>query len=310
VTEPSSSDQKLSLLAAVLAFFLCVLWGVNTVAIKISLSGLGAFTAATLRFGIATLFLYFWAKITGQPMVPRAGERQALFINSLLFTVQLSLVYIGFALTHASRGALITNLQPFFLLFLSHVFIPGDRVTALKLMGLIVGFGGAACVFLDREGVSGDAITGDLILLAATMFWAAGAIYVKRILATIPSFHIVFYQMLFSVPFFALGALLWDAPMVVRLDAEIMAVLVFQGLVTTSFAFVVWTRMMHRYGAVALHSFVFLIPVSGVLLAGVLLDEPITRMILTALLLIAGGIVLVQLGQRRELAALRPTSTE
>jgi len=38
-------------------------------------------------------------------------------INSLLFTLQLSLVYVGFTLTSASRGALITNLQPFFLLF-------------------------------------------------------------------------------------------------------------------------------------------------------------------------------------------------
>jgi drug/metabolite transporter (DMT)-like permease len=309
VTEPFSS-QKLSLLASVLALFLCVLWGANTVAIKISLAGLGAFTAATLRFGTATLFLFFWARITGQPMVPEAGDWQALFINSLLFTVQLSLVYIGFALTHASRGALLTNLQPFFLLFLAHVFIPGDRVTPLKLLGLVVGFSGAACVFLDREGVSGDAMAGDLILLAATMFWAAGAIYVKRILATISSLHIVFYQMLFSIPFFALGALLWDAPMVARLDAEIIAVLVFQGLVTTSFAFVVWTRMIHRYGTVALHSFVFLIPVSGVLLAEVVLNEPITRMILTALVLIVSGIVLVQLGQRRELAALQARSTE
>lgn len=310
MTESSSSDQKLSTLAAASAVFLCVLWGVNTVAIKISLSGLGAFTAATLRFAIATLFLFAWAKITGQSMAPRAGEGQALFINSLLFTVQLSLVYIGFALTHASRGALITNLQPFFLLFLAHVFIPGDRVNPLKFIGLVVGFSGAACVFLDHEAVGGDVITGDLILLAATMFWAAGAIYVKRILATIPSLHIVFYQMLFSIPFFAVGALLWDAPRVVRLDAEILAVLVFQGLVTTSFAFVVWTRMMHRYGAVALHSFVFLIPVSGVLLAAVLLDEPVTRMILAALVLIAGGILLVQLGQRRELAGLLPRAAE
>jgi drug/metabolite transporter (DMT)-like permease len=61
---------------------------------------------------------------------------------------------------------------------------------------------------------------------------------------------------------------------------------------------------MQIYGAVALHSFVFLIPVSGVLLAGMVLDEPITAMILLALVLIVGGICIVQLGQRREMTTL------
>jgi drug/metabolite transporter (DMT)-like permease len=61
---------------------------------------------------------------------------------------------------------------------------------------------------------------------------------------------------------------------------------------------------MLTYGAVALHSFVFLIPVAGVLLAGVLLGEPVTDMILLALALITAGILTVQLGQRRDAAAV------
>jgi drug/metabolite transporter (DMT)-like permease len=65
---------------------------------------------------------------------------------------------------------------------------------------------------------------------------------------------------------------------------------------------------MQTYGAVAVHSFVFLIPVSGVVLAGMVLDEPLTRMILLALVLIAAGILTVQFGQRRDLQALFPGS--
>jgi drug/metabolite transporter (DMT)-like permease len=55
---------------------------------------------------------------------------------------------------------------------------------------------------------------------------------------------------------------------------------------------------------VALHSFVFLIPVSGVLLAGIVLDEPMTGMILLALVLITAGILAVQFGHRRDTAAM------
>jgi drug/metabolite transporter (DMT)-like permease len=308
VSELPQSDQAISISAAGIALFLCMLWGANAVAIKFSLAGLGSFTAATLRFGIATAFLYGWARIRGRSLAPAAGELRPLFINSLLFTAQLALVYIGFALTQASRGALLTNLQPFFLLLLAHLFIPGDRATPLKLIGLVAGFAGAGCVFLDRQGVSGDFMTGDVILLVATVFWAVGAVYVKRIVAAIDSLHIVFYQTLFSLPIFALGALLWDEPMVVRLDAGIAAVLFFQGLVATAFAFIVWTRMMRRHGTVALHAFVFMIPVTGVLLAGAFLHEPISPLILLALVLITGGILLVQLGQRRDTAGLLPKS--
>jgi drug/metabolite transporter (DMT)-like permease len=174
----------------------------------------------------------------------------------------------------------------------------------LKLIGLILGFAGAACIFLDRAAMSEDLMAGDLLLLAATFIWACSAAYTKHLIRSISSMQLVFYQLLFSIPLFALGAPLWDAPMVARIDGGIVAVIAFQVVLTTSFAFVAWNRLMRAYGAVALHSFVFLIPVSGVLLAGVLLGEPITDMILLALVLITAGILTVQLGHRRDVAAI------
>ena len=302
--QPPPIDQKLSILASAIAATLCVLWGANTVAIKFSLSGLGPFTAAAVRFGISTLFLWAWAKMTGRSLKPAPGQLRPLAINSMLFTVQLSLVYVGFTMTNASRGALLTNLQPFFLLFLAHFFLAGDRITPLKLIGLILGFSGAACVFLDRQAGSGRFMLGDLLLLASTVIWACSAVYTKHLLRSISSVQIVFYQLLFSIPLFALGAPLWDAAMISPVDLAITAAIVFQALITTAFAFVAWNRLMQIHGAVALHSFVFLIPVSGVLLAGLVLDEPMTAMIVLALVLIVGGICIVQLGQHREMAAL------
>ncbi len=303
---PLPSDPKLPFLSAALAAFLCVLWGANTVAIKFSLSGLGPLTAAAVRFGISTLILWGWARIAGHPLRPATGHLRPLVVNSLLFTLQLALVYVGFTMTQASRGALLTNLQPFFLLFLAHFFLAGDRITPLKLIGLVLGFSGAACVFLDQPGLHENFMAGDLLLLVSTLVWACSAAYTKHLLQSISSVQIVFYQLLFAVPLFAAGAPVWDAPMVSGFSFEIAAAIVFQGVLTTAFAFVAWTRLMHAYGAVALHSFVFLIPVSGVLLAGVFLDERISAMILLALVLIVGGIVTVQFGQHREMTALLP----
>jgi len=304
VNQTPLPDQTLSLCAAVLAGSLCVLWGANTVAIKFSLSGLGPFSAATIRFGLSAGFLWAWAKASRQRLRPAAGQMRLLLINSLLFFVQLSLVYVGFTMTSASRGALLTNLQPFFLLFLAHFYLADDRITVLKLIGLVLGFTGAACVLLDRYDGGADLMAGDLLLLVSTIIWACSAAFTKHLARNIPSVQIVFYQFLFSVPLFGLSAPLWDAPMIIRVDVGIAAAIAFQVVLTTCFAFVAWTRLMQSYGAVALHSFVFLIPVSGVFLAAVVLGEPMTKMVLLALVLITAGILTVQFGQRRDVKTI------
>jgi drug/metabolite transporter (DMT)-like permease len=301
VNDTPLPDQKLTLCAAVLAGSLCVLWGANTVAIKFSLSGLGPFSAAAIRFGLSAGFLWAWAQVSSQRLSPAPGQMRLLILNSLLFFMQLSLVYVGFTMTSASRGALLTNLQPFFLLVLAHFCLSNDRITVLKLVGLILGFAGAACVLLDRHESGADLMAGDLLLLVSTILWACSAAFTKHLARSIPSVQIVFYQFLFSVPLFGLGAPLWDAPMIRRVDFGIAAAIAFQVVLTTSFAFVAWTRLMQTYGAVALHSFVFLIPVSGVFLAAVVLEEPMTEMILVAMVLITAGIAIVQFGQRRDI---------
>jgi len=51
IVENTTSNQELSFPAAIFSSFLCVVFGANAVAIKVSLSGMGPFTTAGLRFG-------------------------------------------------------------------------------------------------------------------------------------------------------------------------------------------------------------------------------------------------------------------
>ena len=71
----------------------------------------------------------------------------------------------------------------------------------------------------------------------------------------------------FSAVFF-LEALLWDAPMISKLDFKIMGAVLYQSLVTATFGFVTWNTLLQKYGAVALHSFIFIMPIAGVALGG------------------------------------------
>ena len=292
-------NQELSFLAAVFTVCLCVLFGANAVAIKISLSGLGVFTTAGLRFSMASVTIFLWARITGRSFKIKSGQGRQLLIISAVFTVQLSLFYLGLSKTNASRGTLMVNLQPFFTLFLAHVFIPGDRITKRKTLGILIGFAGVAFVFLEKKAASADFKIGDLIILFATFLWSCSAVYTKRIIHAFKPFHLVLYPMIFSAPLFFLEGFVWDSTMIAHIDTKVLCSLLYQSFVTASFCFVAWLTLLRKYRAVALHSFIFFMPISGVMLGGLILGEPITVNILIALVLIVSGILLVNFRQKK-----------
>ena len=297
--QKSLSNQDIPFSAALFTGFLCTLFGANAVAIKYSLSGIGTFTAAGLRFSIAAAAIYFWARFTGRPFSLRKGQTFQILIISIVFTLQLGLLYLGLEKTSASRGTLMVNLQPFFLLILAHWFIPGDRMTKKKTLGLIMGAVGMVFVFSGKKGVTADVQIGDLMILATAFLWAVNTVYTKRIIHLFSPFQIVFYPMLFCIPFFLLAGFLWDGNMIVNLDGKVLSALLYQSLVTAAFGFVAWNTMLLKYGAVALHSFIFIMPIAGVLLGGLILGETITWELVLALALIVSGIVTVNFRSRR-----------
>lgn len=162
-----------------------------------------------------------------------------------------------------------------------------------------MGFVGVAFVFMEKKGVASDFNIGDIMILMAAFLWACNAVYTKRIISAFQPFQLALFPMFFSVPLFFIGGMLWDHHMITFINAKIIGAMVYQSLVTASFGFVVWMSLLQKYGAVALHSFIFIMPVTGVLFGGLILGEPITINILIAMLLIVTGILIIHYRQRK-----------
>ena len=290
---PLSANPAVGVGAALYIAFLCTLFGANAVAIKVAFEGFGVFTAAVIRFSLAALVIALWAVFSGRSFRLKKGQWRHLLIYALLFTVQLSLFFTGLHRTYASRGTLIVNLLPFLILVLAHFFIPEDRITRRNLIGLLLGFSGVVCVFAGKEVFSRDIRIGDGLVLAATVVWAANTIFIKRVIDTFKPFHIVLYSMLIALPFFALGALWFDEVSIKVLSGRAVLGLAYQTFVTASFGFIAWNTMLKTYGAVALHAFVFIMPLVGVILSGWILNEPLYPNLWMALGLIVTGILVV-----------------
>jgi drug/metabolite transporter (DMT)-like permease len=299
-------NQTVTVLPGLFIIFLTVIFGANAVAIKLALTGLGPLTTAGLRFALAAFTIACWARSTGRSFKIKTGQFFQLSIVSIAFTVQLALFYLGLERTYASRGVLISNLLPFFVLFLSHQFIPGERITWKKMIGIASGFGGVAVMYFDFKGLSGVFHSGDLLILAAVAIWSCNVVYTKRIIENFPPFHLVFYPMIFSFPIFLFAGFLWDDQMFFNLSPMVVGAYLYQSLVSAAFGFVAWNTMLKRYGASTLHAFVFLMPIAGVVFSGLILGEPITSNLIVALGLIAAGIAMVHAKTKKPVLPIHP----
>jgi drug/metabolite transporter (DMT)-like permease len=81
--------------------------------------------------------------------------------------------------------------------------------------------------------------------------------------------------------------------MISFIDASIIKAMLYQTFVTASFGLVAWNTMIRRFGATALHSFVFIMPISGVFLGVTLLNEPVTANLIGAIILVVTGLLIV-----------------
>ena len=306
MNSPDTQNADMTLAGAVLTVFLCMLFGGNGVAMKFSYTGLGTFTAAGLRFSLASALLICWSLYRNIPLKLTRMQWRLILVQNLIFCFQVGGFHLGLAHTTASHAAIISNALPFLVLILAHFFIPGDRITLKKGIGILMGFSGVVILFFDRPGLGAGIYKGDIIVVAAVTCWSISAIYIKRINEHFHAVQITLFQTVIAIPAFFICGWFLDGGMVGEITPKVAGSVLYMGAVTACFGFVAWNTMLKKFGASVLHSFVFIIPLAGVSFGVLFLDEPVTPHLLVAVVCIVSGIVVVNLKRRRKALVLPP----
>ncbi len=297
------NNDTISATSAIGPILLNIIFGANAVAIKISLKGIGTFTAAGLRFCFAAIAIALWVHMSGRTLKIAKTNIKPLLIISIMFTAQLSLFYFGLSKTLASRGALIVNVVPFLVLIFAHFFIADDRINGRKITGMTLGFCGIALVLANGKSLSANILSGDAIVLLAAVIWSANAVYTKTIIDRFRAFQLVLFPTIFAAPVLLVEGWLWDRMMIDFIDAPIVAAIVYQSLICAAIGFVAWNHLLRRFGASTLHSFIFIMPISGVMAGGLVLHEPLPINLLAGGVLVATGISIVNRNPKRSPSA-------
>jgi drug/metabolite transporter (DMT)-like permease len=289
----SGVADKLNAKAAILLTGLCLIWGLNSVAIKISNEGIAPLFGAGLRSVIATVCLMTWMSRKRLEWFP--GRLFDGFIIGFLFGADFGLLYLALLYTTASSAWILLFTTPFFHALGAHFFLSGDRLSWNKAAGMVLSFAGILILLSTHLGLPSKLqIIGDLLAIGAALIWALTTVYIKRRLVTVISpYNTLFYQVLFSIPVLFLFSFVFQETPVSHVDWLIVLSVAYQGILVAFISYMGWFFLVHTYAVSRLSSFSFLTPVFATLAGVGLLNEPLTLRLIVSLILVSIGIYVV-----------------
>ena len=288
-----AADQPSAKIIA-LVLLLGLLWGGNSVSIKIGLQDVPPFALATMRFLLGFTAITLWSLHQRVQLRMNPGELLPLVFVSLIFTLQISTLNLGTQITEASRSTVFISTYPFFTALFAHFWVPGDRLSVRKTGGITLAFGGVLLTFGGNLNFGAhDYLRGDLVVLLSGCLLGLRTVVTKLIIQSIHPYRLLFWLMIFSIPCFVLSSLLLERGANLHFSVSGVSAIFYQGIVIAGFCFVSWTSILEKYSPSRLVVLFFLTPLFGVLLSYLLLGDEIGFGLIVGACLVAYGIYLV-----------------
>ena len=228
----TENKEFLDFKAILTLVILTLLWGLNYPAIKYSNQGISPIFASMLRSVIASIFGILYGLSKKEKLFHTDIMFFHGFMVGLLFGLEFACIYFGMLYTDAARSVVFVYLSPFVVAVGAHFFLKGDRLTFLKMLGLILAFTGVFIVFQGKPKEAKTTIwVGDVLEIMAGLLWGVTTLYIKKFLAEkIHPINTFLYQLFFSIPILFLVSLILEPRWIYRIDVYIVSSIIYQSM--------------------------------------------------------------------------------
>ena len=272
-----------------------VIFGGSAVATKIAVSAISAIDVAVLRTVIGGLVALPLALLLRIPLPALSAQRWLLFLSGFCGFIAFPLMFTyGVSLTTANHASMILAVLP---VLTGAIAMAWDRARprAAWWAGCAIALAGEILLLYDPE--AGDArasLGGDLLVWLSTVFASLGYVAGARLQRSgYSSRGTTFWGIcLFALLLIPVAPLTLDYSALAEAGAYAWSGLLYQAIGVTILAYILWYWALGTGGIARVGLFQFLQPVSGVLLAFVLLSERLTPIFLFASAIIMGGVIL------------------
>jgi drug/metabolite transporter (DMT)-like permease len=275
-----------------------VVWGVPYFFIKVAVeAGVPpAFVAwSRVALGAAVLLPLAWRRGALRGL---AGRWPAVVAYTACeVAVPFLLIAAGEQHIASSLAAILIASMPLMVALLSVRLSPEDRPTGLRLVGLVIGFGGVVALLgVDVAGRPGE-LLGAVLVLVATLGYATAPIIVNRRLADLDPLGPIAASLAMATLLLAPAVLVSPPDEVPPGDA--LGALAVLGVVCTALGLVLFFRLIVEAGPSRASVITYVNPLVAVVLGVLVLDERVGAMSVVGLLAILGGSWLSTRGRPR-----------
>lgn len=291
---PDRAPQRARIVAAFAILYL--VWGSTYLVIRVGVAELPPALFTGVRFLLAGFLLTIYARLRGQRFPAKARAwRNVAIVGFFLFVCANGLVVWAEQWVPSNEAALIVTSTALWLALLGTLGRNGQVLDRRTVIGLMLGFTGAALLLIPRGDWVPDAFFPRAALLVSGLAWAAGSIWWKRTSDHTGLLMAAGLQSLSAgVLLSAYGLIagestrwVWSAP-----GIGAIAYLVVFG---SCFAYASYVYLLHAVRPALLGTYAYVNPLVAVVLGWLFLDETLVGLQWVGMLVILIGVVLVSL---------------
>jgi len=273
---------------------LSLVWGGSFFFVEVILEAMPPMTSVLGRLMVGLIGLVCLLKILGYRLGILTEQWQPFaFIGLINNAVPFSLISFGQTEITGSLASIINATTPIMTALVAHRLTTDERLSTNKILGIGFGFSGVLVLFGPVAMEGGASLLGMTAGLTATICYAFGSVYSKRLKDNAPLVNAtgqVLYGTFWMVPIVIIVDQPWTIPMPGL--APWLAVFAI-GLLSTTLAFYIYFRVLKTAGASNVVLVTFLVPVSASGLGIVFLGEVLALQHVIAYLLIVSGLAII-----------------
>ncbi len=279
-----------------LLILLATCWGPSFMFIKIAVAEVSPLMLTALRIGIAALILNVYLLARRERLSRKLDFWKKILVAGFFGqALPFTLINWGEQYVDSSMGALLNGLTPISTIVLAQLMLKDERMTRNKISGVFLGFLGLMVLVAPSlaGGITGTTL-GILSVTGGAFSYGIGLVYIRKNLIDVPPNHAPAAQLLsvtlYTVPLafimepdFSIAAISWKA----------LASIAVLGSFGTALAFVFYYKLLERTSASYVSTSTYLMPIYGVVLGVIFLDEVFTSWMLLGSICILAGVSLV-----------------
>jgi drug/metabolite transporter (DMT)-like permease len=261
--------------------FAVLVWGASFIATKISLQDVTPVTLVWLRFTMGVVILGIAVALRRQFALPNKNEWGYFALLGFLgITFHQWLQSNGLITSEASTTAWIVATTPVFMALLGWLVLK-EGLGWIKVSGILLAFMGVLVVVSDGEiasiSIGKFGAPGDVLILISALNWAVFSTLSRRGLKSHPASLMMFYVMslgwIFTSLLFIPSAGFSEIP---HLTLNGWTGVLFLGVFCSWLAYIAWYDALQALSAAQTGAFLYIEPLVAVVVAALILAEPVT----------------------------------